>query len=90
MYNNVEPRTEDKPERDDLSCQRCGTAEQPEWILLCDVCDEGWHAACLKPPMLAIPEGDWFCPPCEHVSIFIVMFFTVSDIDLLAGRCTFS
>ncbi len=37
-------------------------------ILLCDKCDAGYHTACLRPPLMIIPDGDWFCPPCEHVS----------------------
>ncbi|XP_075974178.1 uncharacterized protein LOC142975301 isoform X2 [Anticarsia gemmatalis] len=53
-------------EKDDGFCKRCGSAEQPEWILLCDKCDAGYHASCLKPVLFVIPEGDWFCPPCNH------------------------
>jgi hypothetical protein len=30
-------------------------------MLLCDGCDEGWHRACLDPPLLAMPVGGWFC-----------------------------
>lgn len=37
-------------------------------ILLCDSCDSGYHTACLRPPLMVIPEGEWFCPPCQHVS----------------------
>ncbi|XP_063893593.1 remodeling and spacing factor 1 isoform X3 [Helicoverpa armigera] len=47
-------------------CKRCGSGEQPEWILLCDKCDAGYHASCLKPVLFVVPEGDWFCPPCNH------------------------
>ena len=35
-------------------------------MLLCDSCDLGWHANCLRPTLLVIPEGDWFCPDCSH------------------------
>lgn len=37
-------------------------------ILLCDSCDSGYHTACLRPPLMIIPDGEWFCPPCQHVS----------------------
>ncbi|MEQ2183967.1 hypothetical protein GOODEAATRI_003292, partial [Goodea atripinnis] len=37
-------------------------------ILLCDLCDRGYHTACLRPPLMLIPDGEWFCPPCQHVS----------------------
>ncbi len=36
-------------------------------ILLCDMCDSGYHTACLRPPLMVIPDGEWFCPPCQHV-----------------------
>lgn len=36
-------------------------------ILLCDWCDSGYHTACLRPPLMIIPDGEWFCPPCQHV-----------------------
>ena len=34
-------------------------------MLLCDGCDRGHHMYCLKPPIKAIPEGDWFCHDCK-------------------------
>lgn len=64
---------------DEYACQKCGKADHPEWILLCDTCDKGWHCSCLRPALMLIPEGDWFCPPCQHVSfgqvsrIFIIL-----------------
>lgn len=33
-------------------------------MLVCSICDTGWHTACLQPPLTAVPEGDWLCPPC--------------------------
>lgn len=61
---------EDSADEDlDTNCQKCGQSDHPEWILLCDRCDLGWHANCVKPPLLVIPEGQWFCPPCGHVRI---------------------
>ncbi|XP_014241479.1 remodeling and spacing factor 1 isoform X2 [Cimex lectularius] len=54
---------------EDYSCEKCGLTDQPEWILLCDTCDKGYHASCLRPPLMLIPEGDWFCPPCQHAAL---------------------
>lgn len=51
---------EDKP------CERCDKSNDPEWILLCDMCDDGYHTSCCLPPLMIVPDGDWFCPPCEH------------------------
>ena len=38
-------------------------------MLLCDKCDAGWHASCLRPALLVIPEGDWYCPDCQHAGL---------------------
>ncbi|KXN84132.1 hypothetical protein AN958_00402 [Leucoagaricus sp. SymC.cos] len=32
--------------------------------LECDKCDAPWHLKCLKPPLSAVPDGEWFCPQC--------------------------
>ncbi|XP_001921675.3 remodeling and spacing factor 1 [Danio rerio] len=48
------------------ACKHCGLANHPELILLCDLCDSGYHTACLRPPLMIIPDGEWFCPPCQH------------------------
>lgn len=58
---------------EDYACEKCGQADHPEWILLCDKCDHGYHASCLRPPIMLIPEGDWFCPPCQHVKFSILL-----------------
>lgn len=51
---------------DDMPCKKCGGVDHPDMILLCDKCDDGWHASCLRPALMTIPEGDWFCPKCNH------------------------
>ena len=61
---------EDAEEGEDSSlsqmCEACG---EDQWragneILLCDGCPRAYHTQCLLPPLLAIPEGEWFCPSC--------------------------
>ncbi|CAH2225616.1 remodeling and spacing factor 1 [Pelobates cultripes] len=54
------------PGEDDEPCKKCGLPNHPELILLCDSCDSGYHTACLRPPLMLIPDGEWFCPPCQH------------------------
>ncbi|XP_059351404.1 uncharacterized protein LOC130695810 [Daphnia carinata] len=61
--------TEEEEEEEEAKCHKCGQSDHPEWILLCDRCDGGWHANCVKPPLLVIPEGHWFCPPCDHATL---------------------
>jgi hypothetical protein len=50
----------------DHGCQVCHLTTGCSTMLLCDGCDEGWHMACLDPPLLATPVGDWFCPRCSQ------------------------
>ena len=58
--------TEEEEEEIEFSCKKCGKSDNPEWMLLCDKCDAGWHASCLRPALMVIPEGDWYCPDCQH------------------------
>ena len=48
-------------EEDDTVCRVCDSAEGAEKMLLCDICDEGFHMYCLNPPLSKIPEDDWYC-----------------------------
>jgi hypothetical protein len=50
----------------DHSCQVCHQTTGGATMLLCDGWDYGWHRACLDPPLLATPVGDWFCPRCSR------------------------
>lgn len=68
-------------EVDDCACQKCGKKDHPEWILLCDGCDNGWHCSCLRPALLVIPEGDWFCPPCQHIKLIQNLQARLKDYD---------
>jgi hypothetical protein len=50
----------------DHSCHVCHLTTEGSTMLLCYGCDEGWHRACLDPPLLTMPVGDWFCPRCSQ------------------------
>ncbi|CAL4060724.1 unnamed protein product, partial [Meganyctiphanes norvegica] len=47
-------------------CQFCHSGDHEEKLLLCDGCDKGYHTHCFKPPMVNIPEGDWYCYECVN------------------------
>jgi hypothetical protein len=53
-----------------IGCQVCGGADsvKGDEILICTGCEgEGsCHLQCLYPPLTSIPDGDWYCPDCEH------------------------
>ncbi|XP_056417226.1 remodeling and spacing factor 1 [Hyla sarda] len=61
-----EEEKEEGAQAEDDPCKKCGLPNHPELILLCDSCDSGYHTACLRPPLMLIPDGEWFCPPCQH------------------------
>ncbi|KOB75714.1 putative hepatitis B virus X associated protein, hbxa [Operophtera brumata] len=62
------------------------TGKQPEWILLCDVCDAGYHASCLKPLLFYIPQGEWFCPPCNHEKLIESLESELVKFDALSVK----
>ncbi|XP_071497714.1 uncharacterized protein [Diadema antillarum] len=68
-------------ENDDTPCCKCGLYNHPQWILLCDKCDAGYHTACLRPPLMAIPDGNWYCPKCEHEDLIIKLQEKLEDLD---------
>nr|BAD12142.1 unichrom [Hemicentrotus pulcherrimus] len=68
-------------ENDDTPCCKCGLYNHPRWILLCDKCDSGFHTACLRPPLMAIPDGNWFCPKCEHEELIVNLQAKLEDLD---------
>lgn len=56
-------------ERDDYSrvvCSKCGSGEDSDEILLCDRCDDGYHMLCLRPIVVRVPIGSWYCPSCSR------------------------
>lgn len=49
---------------DEGVCKVCGIDRDDDSVLLCDTCDAEYHTYCLNPPLLRIPEGNWYCPSC--------------------------
>lgn len=46
-------------------CRICGNCpSEGENMLECDTCLGGFHMGCLDPPLMEVPDGDWFCPKC--------------------------
>ncbi|XP_053309278.1 protein kinase C-binding protein 1 isoform X7 [Spea bombifrons] len=50
--------------RNDFYCWICHREGQ---VLCCELCPRVYHAKCLK--LNAEPEGDWFCPECEKITV---------------------
>ena len=36
---------------------------------MCDSCGTAWHTYCIKPPLQAIPEGNFICPVCIKAGV---------------------
>jgi hypothetical protein len=39
--------------------------EPADTMLICDVCDQGFHCECIGLPVTEIPEGEWICDECK-------------------------
>lgn len=52
------------PEFDFTHCEICHRSDREDVMLLCDVCDAGYHMDCLTPALVEIPEGSWYCDNC--------------------------
>ncbi|ETN65542.1 hypothetical protein AND_002683 [Anopheles darlingi] len=81
-----EEEEEEDESNEDHACQECKKMDQPEWILLCDSCDKGYHCACLKPVLFTIPEGDWFCPVCQHRQLIVRLQSKLDLFDALQAK----
>ena len=33
-------------------------------MVICDVCERGWHTSCCNPALDAVPQDDWRCYAC--------------------------
>jgi hypothetical protein len=51
---------------DSKTCMLCGKADGGETMLLCDLCDCGFHIYCLTPPLSQVPETTFHCPSCTQ------------------------
>ena len=59
------------------TCQKCRSPENPNQILLCEKCENGWHTTCLNPPLNDIPEGKCRSPNPNTNSEFRLFLFTI-------------
>ncbi|KAI5676400.1 hypothetical protein M9H77_07350 [Catharanthus roseus] len=52
-------------EYSEVLCMQCSLGDNAEELLLCDKCDRGFHMLCLKPIVVRVPIGPWYCPSCS-------------------------
>ncbi|XP_022844634.1 probable Histone-lysine N-methyltransferase ATXR5 [Olea europaea var. sylvestris] len=82
-----------------VACDQCGSGERAEELLLCDKCDKGYHMLCLRPIVVRVPIGPWFCPECSDdqdrpLKSFtqkkIIDFFRIQKCRELVENCAWS
>ena len=44
-----------------VHCQICGSRKKAALMLLCNVCNKGFHTYCLDPPLAEVPDFRWQC-----------------------------
>jgi hypothetical protein len=76
------------------ACCVCSKTDRPESLLLCDDCDDAYHLECLKPILLSVPDGDWYCPLCEHkrlcdnlIEKFIQLIKEYEELEVKRNQC---
>lgn len=45
-------------------CEKCGSDDQDDVLLVCDDCERMYHTFCLDPRLDKVPEGGWKCNDC--------------------------
>ncbi|CDP05029.1 unnamed protein product [Coffea canephora] len=84
---------EEQEDYSNACCEKCGSGEDADELLLCDKCDRGFHLFCLRPILASVPKRSWFCPSCSNnkrlttfplVQTKIVDFFRIQRSSLSA------
>ncbi len=42
-------------------CLKCGLDNDHANLLLCEVCNDEYHTYCLDPPLMSVPDSDFYC-----------------------------
>lgn len=73
---------DDDDEYGDVVCEECGSGDGGSEMVLCDKCDRGFHIYCLRPIVVRVPTGPWFCSNCsrkKRVRMFPLMQTKIVD-----------
>ena len=60
-----EAYSDETEDREDDICALCQDGGE---LISCDKCFRDFHRMCLRPPLLIVPAGDWFCPDCNRAN----------------------
>jgi len=65
-------------------CKICDSGDNADKLLLCDLCDDGYHIDCLTPKLKQLEDKDWHCNSCADAYL---PFYTCW-ISLVTILCT--
>lgn len=83
--NPVDVDDGSESEYDAVCCEECGLGHFASKLLLCDKCDKGYHLFCLRPILVSVPKGSWFCHSCSHLHNKLKCTFKFFGISFLLG-----
>ncbi|KAG7379369.1 PHD finger protein 21A [Phytophthora pseudosyringae] len=52
----------------DQHLEFCAVCLKGGKLLCCDGCERAYHLNCVRPALLDVPEGDWFCSYCRDAA----------------------
>lgn len=68
---------------DQIICEVCGRSDDENLLMICSLCEIGYHRGCLTPPLTINPAPDWLCQDCrDHSGTFSDEKVTVSDDEI--------
>ena len=50
-----------------IVCENCDSGVDEDILLLCDICNLGYHTYCLQNPLHEVPTGEWYCDECNEI-----------------------
>jgi len=54
---------QEKKEQEDDCCAICRDGGD---LIICEGCESSFHLSCLSPPLLKVPDCDWYCDECIY------------------------
>ena len=76
-------RVDSPPLMEDVPCQVCTGRDDEETMLLCDLCNHGYHIDWLEPALARVPRGPWICPLCDQIADAVPSRDIVDDEEVL-------
>lgn len=81
-------------ERIDFGLQKgdhCGVCNGDGDLICCDGCDNAYHAQCVSPPLVKIPDEEWYCVTCtkktsKSKEFLVIGEVTVTTVDVATRK----